>query len=76
MPVIEGEVKKWGNSLAIIIPADIINREKLREKQKIRLLLLRESVRVLRETFGMGKDKLIKSAQQMKDELRRELYND
>ena len=74
MTVVEAEVKKWGNSFAIIIPMDIIEREKMKEKQKVRLLLLRESAKVLKETFGMGKGRLTKSGQQIKDEIRRELY--
>ncbi len=77
MTEINAEIKKWGNSFAIIIPSDFIEKEKLREKQKIRLLLMRkrESIKALKETFGMLKGKTNKTGQQFKDEARRELYN-
>lgn len=77
MVSIEAEVKKWGNSFAIIIPSEVVEKENIREKQKIRLLLMRrrESIHALKETFGMLKGKLTKTGQQFKDEARRELYN-
>lgn len=34
-----------------------------------------ESIKALRETFGIAKGKFKKTAQEMKDELRRELYD-
>ncbi|MEK6888907.1 MAG: AbrB/MazE/SpoVT family DNA-binding domain-containing protein [Nanoarchaeota archaeon] len=72
----EAKLKRWGNSFAIVIPVDIIQKEKLREDDHVRFLLLKDSRKVLRETFGMLKGKLKKSGQQLKDELRRELYSD
>ncbi|MBI3334424.1 AbrB/MazE/SpoVT family DNA-binding domain-containing protein [Candidatus Pacearchaeota archaeon] len=77
MTAIQGRVKKWGNSFAIVIPAEIIQRDKIKENEVVHLLMRRKnSAKVLHETFGMGKGKLTKSGQQIKDELRRELYND
>ena len=73
MTVIKTEVKKWGNSMAVVIPKEAVKLEHLKENQKVTLIIVKES-NVLKETFGTFKFK--KSAQQMKDEIRKELYNE
>lgn len=75
MTIIETKIKKWGNSFGVVIPMEIINREKMKEEQQIRIILVKDSAKALKETFGIGKGKLTKTGQQFKDELRRELYN-
>lgn len=69
------EVRKWGNSLGIIIPKETVEKEHIKEKEKIRFIIVRDSD-VLSKTFGMVKGKWKKSAQQIKDQARKELYND
>ena len=76
MTVIEAKVKRWGNSFGIVIPAEVVNKEGIKEEQEIRVIVLQDSSKVLKETFGMLKGKLKKTAQQLKDEARRELYPD
>ncbi len=76
MEVIQTKLKKWGNSMAVVIPAEIVNKEKMGENQEIKILILRDSHKALKETFGIGKGRLKKTGQEIKDELRRELYND
>ena len=76
MVEIETIVKKWGNSLAVIIPSHVAEVGKIKEDDKIRLIVVPDSRKAFRETFGIAKGKLTKSAQQFKDELRKELYND
>lgn len=75
MEIIEGKLKRWGNSFGIIVPSETIAARKLKENGKIRYIILMDSSEVLKETFGIGKGKLTKSGQQIKDELRKELYN-
>ena len=74
MAIVQTELKKWGNSMAVVIPKETIEKEHLKESEKITLIIVKESKNVLKETFGTFKFK--KSGQQMKDELRKELYND
>ena len=74
--MIKGRLRKWGNSYGIIIPSEVVNEEKLKENQEIELLLIRDSREAFDKTFGILKGKIKKSAQEIKDELRRELYND
>ena len=76
MTTIETKVKRWGNSLGIIIPSHIAEAGKIKENDDIKVIVIPDSKKALKETFGMLKRKLAKSSQQMKDELRKELYNE
>ncbi|HIH39615.1 TPA: AbrB/MazE/SpoVT family DNA-binding domain-containing protein [Candidatus Woesearchaeota archaeon] len=76
MEVIETRAKDWGNSLGIVIPKEIAKREHLKNGKKVKLLLISDTSNVLKETFGSLKNRFKKSSQQMKDEIRAELYND
>lgn len=75
MTLIETKVKRWGNSLGIIIPSQTVEKRKIKENDKINVIIVNDSKKVFDETFGMLKGKFKKSSQEMKDELRRELYN-
>ncbi len=70
---VEAEARKWGNSLGIIIPNEVVEREGIREHEKVNLLLVRDSRKTLKELFG--KVQLKKSSQKLKDEIRKELYD-
>ncbi|MDO8460657.1 MAG: AbrB/MazE/SpoVT family DNA-binding domain-containing protein [Nanoarchaeota archaeon] len=74
MTVIEAKVKRWGNSFGVVIPIEVIEKENIKEEDKISLIVLRDSRKALKETFGLLKGKITKPTQQIKDELRRELY--
>ncbi|MBS3074142.1 AbrB/MazE/SpoVT family DNA-binding domain-containing protein [Candidatus Pacearchaeota archaeon] len=76
MEIVKAEVKKWGNSLAFIIPGRIAEEAKLKEKDRVNVIVVPESKNVLRESFGIAKGRIKKTAQELKDEARRELYND
>lgn len=74
MSVIETKVKRWGNSLGIIIPSEAVEMRNIKENQNISVIILEDSKRVLEETFGALKGKLKRSSQEIKDELRKDLY--
>ena len=74
MEIIQTKVKKWGNSFGVIIPSEVIVEEKIKENDSIAILILRDSKKVFKETFGILKGKLTKSSQQLKNELRKEIY--
>ena len=76
MAVIETKLRKWGNSFGAIIPRHVMEANKIKEEDTIRFIIIPDSKKVFKDTFGMLKGKLTKSTQQMKDELRRELYDD
>ena len=75
MKTIETTAKRWGNSIGIIIPKKVIDKEHIKTKDRVRILIIKESDRILRETFGLAKDKIKKTAQQIKNEIRNELYD-
>ena len=74
MEIIETKVKRWGNSLGIIIPSEAAETRNIRENDDIKVLIVKDSRKVLKRTFGLLKGKLTKPTQQIKDELRRDLY--
>ncbi len=66
MVEIEAITRKWGNSLGITIPQEIVEEEHLRENQKIKVEInLAQNLTSLR-----GLVKFSKSAQQIKEEMR------
>ncbi len=74
MVVIETRLKKWGNSFGVVVPVEVIEKEKMRENEKVSLIILKNGEKALKETFGIAKGKIHKTGQEFKDEARRELY--
>ncbi len=66
--------RKWGNSLGITLPKEVVEVENIRENEKIRILIMKQDD-LLKKTFGVLKDRLKNSSQQLKNEIRKELYN-
>ena len=64
MPEIETIARKWGDSIAIIIPKYIVEEERIKPKSKIRIRLVKEDD--LSDLFGKFKTK--KTPKQLKDE--------
>ncbi len=73
---VESKLKKWGNSsLAFIIPKEITKENKLKENQKIKIIL-EEEPNVLKETFGLLKNKITKSTDDIMKEVDNELWGE
>ena len=53
--VIEVTLKKWGNSMGVIFPKEIIEKEHFKERDKIKLEIVKEAD--LRKLFGSLKRK-------------------
>ena len=70
----ETVTRKWGNSLGITLPKEIVESQRLKEHEKIKVLVLKENGN-LSKAFGLAKGKWKKSAQQIKDETRKELHH-
>ena len=69
----ETTTRKWGNSLGITLPKEVVKDAHIKEHEKIRILIIKQN-KTLEKTFGMAK-KWGKSAQKIKDEIRAELHN-
>ena len=61
--------KKWGSSMGIIIPAEIVEAEKIKENKKIIIEIKRERAKA-KEIWGIGRH-IKKSGQELKDEIRK-----
>jgi len=64
---IEVEIKKWGNSIGVVLPKSLVEKEELKENDKIVLDIVRKAD--LSKTFGTLKRKM--SGQEFKDLVRR-----
>lgn len=72
MAELNTKVKKWGDSLAIIIPKETANIEKISVSDNVHVKIEKETD--LSDVFGILKGKLKKTAQQLKDESRKGWY--
>ncbi len=57
MVIAEVEVKEWGNSIGLIVPAHIVNELKIKPKDKIIIEVKKENP--LKELWGFGDGKKI-----------------
>lgn len=74
MSLIKVKAKKWGNSLGLLVPNEVVKKEKLHDNQNLTIVILTKA-KTLEKSFGMVK-RWKKSGQQIKDEIRRELHNE
>ena len=64
---IQTTIKKWGNSIGIILPKEIVEREKLKVNEKILVNIVKEAD--LTNIFGSLKRSI--SGQEFKDMVRK-----
>ena len=69
------ETKKWGNSIGVVLPKEVLESEHIKGEHEKLFVLVRKQDKTFSETFGLLKGKLKKPTQQMKDEIRKELYD-
>jgi len=68
----ETTVKKWGNSLGVILPKELVEYQHLKEDDKVTVFVVKEAD--LSKIYGSLKGKITKSGQQMKN-MAREGWN-
>jgi antitoxin component of MazEF toxin-antitoxin module len=68
MDLIDVIARKWGDSIAIILPREIVMAKKINPLDKIKISVEKEDN--LSDLFGKFPRKLKKTAQKIKDELR------
>lgn len=64
---IEVVLKKWGNSMGVVLPKEMVKREELKENQKLLIEVIKEAD--LTDIFGTLKRKM--SGQEFKDMVRK-----
>ena len=68
MAELNAKVRKWGDSLAVIIPKEVVSKENIKKEDTIHLKI--EKGMNFSDLFGIAKGKIKKSAQQLKNESR------
>ncbi len=74
MEALKLKARRWGNSFGILIPKNVVRDRKIRGGELLEVIIAKRGSNVLKKTFGTLK--FSKSAQEIKNELRRELYNE
>ena len=67
-PMVRAVVKKWGNSVGIILPAEVVKEKNIHVNDVIEIKI-EGKIRPISELFGICK--LDKPTQEIKDELRK-----
>ena len=57
--------KKWGNSIGVVLPKELVEKQHIKENQKIIINIFREAD--LSDIFGSVKGKLKMGGQKLKD---------
>jgi antitoxin component of MazEF toxin-antitoxin module len=71
----DSTARRWGNSLGITLPKEDVDREGIQENDRLKVLVMKND-NTFKETFGLLKGRFKQSTQEIKDELRKELYDD
>jgi antitoxin component of MazEF toxin-antitoxin module len=67
MEAFEATPKEWGNSLGITLPREVVKKENIAPKKKIKVIVIGRSMEHLKKAYGTLKFK--KSTKQMMDEI-------
>ena len=70
---IDGQLKKWGNSIGLRLSKKDLFRNRFKLNQKVKVLIVPER-NILKETFGTGKFR--GSTEKLLKQVDKELYND
>lgn len=70
---VKSRLRKWGNSLGVVVPQKVIENENAREGDEVILFLKTDSENLLRKMFGSFKFK--KSTDELMKEIDEELYD-
>jgi len=73
METINVKVKKWGNSLGVVLPRDILNNENIEEGSDIEISVRAKHKTKVKDIFGMLKGKLTRDTDEVLREVDLEL---
>ncbi len=78
MESVVAKARKWGNSLGVILPKDVVEKVGIKDGSDVELLVSARKKSVLKELFGSmkGKTKDKRPIAEFMKEIDRELYND
>ncbi|MBI2581413.1 AbrB/MazE/SpoVT family DNA-binding domain-containing protein [Candidatus Woesearchaeota archaeon] len=78
MESVVAKARKWGNSVGVILPKEVIEKIGIKAGSEVELLVSARQKNVLKELFGSmkGKAKDKRPIAEFLKEIDRELYND
>ena len=68
--MIISKTRKWGSSLGVVIPKQVVKELKLRENEEVAFEITKKE-NPLKELFGMGKGKIKESTEEILREARK-----
>lgn len=71
---IKTKLRKWGNSLGVVVPRNIIEKEKTKVGDDVTILFKKNDNNLLRDVFGTHR--FSKNTDELLKEVDEELYND
>lgn len=74
MAQITTKIKKWGNSLGVILPKKTVEEEKLKEGSEISIFIQQKNITRVKDIFGLLKGKIKRSTQEILDEVDKDFY--
>ena len=78
METVVAKARKWGNSVGVILPKEVVEKTGIKPGSDVELLVSAKQKNVLKELFGSmkGKAKDKRPLAEFMKEVDRELYND
>lgn len=53
---IEATTRKWGNSIVVVIPSNIVNKQNIRENEKVTFKIEKKKGVKVKDVFGLLKE--------------------
>lgn len=70
------ETKRWGNSIGIVLPKEILETEHIKGEHEKVFVIIKKGGKTAGRSFGaLNSIKWKKSAQELKNEIKKELYD-
>ncbi|MEK6924914.1 MAG: AbrB/MazE/SpoVT family DNA-binding domain-containing protein [Nanoarchaeota archaeon] len=67
---LEAITRKWGNSIAIVIPARVVQEQEIKENEKVEVKIERKKPLLVRDVFGMLKGKIARPTEEIMEEIK------
>ncbi len=72
MEQINAKVKKWGNSLGIVLPKTLVDNQQLKEGTEIEILVQAKNKTKVKDVFGILKGKIKRDTKSLLKEVDRD----
>ena len=74
MEQIKVKAKKWGNSIGVVIPSNIADKQSIKDGTEIIITITSDRKTKVKDVFGILKGKLKRNTQELIDEVDKDLW--